>query len=179
VVGASQFSVQLSGNTVHLAGRVALPLHGVPVVAVTVDDDPTPAAASIREAIERAARRLDLDAREAAVAVALTWDGEPAYASLRSLAEGIATAHRAAPRRDAPILVAATADIGASLGAILEDELGVATGVIAIDGLELADLDFIDIGEPIRPANVVPVVVKSLVFPSHDADASPRILGAA
>ena len=38
-----------------------------------------------------------------------------------------------------------------------------------IDGVELADLDFLDIGEPILPTNVLPVVVKSLLFPTSAA----------
>ena len=35
VIGASQFSVQLSGNTIHLFGPIDLPEHNVPVVAST------------------------------------------------------------------------------------------------------------------------------------------------
>jgi len=41
--------------------------------------------------------------------------------------------------------------------------------VISIDGIELQEFDFIDIGEVIRPAMAVPVVVKSLVFPALSA----------
>jgi ethanolamine utilization protein EutA len=70
------------------------------------------------------------------------------------------------------------ADVGASLGSILRDEIGIPGAVIAIDGIELSDLDFVDIGERIEPANVVPVVIKSLVFP-HAAAERPRILGSA
>jgi ethanolamine utilization protein EutA len=33
-----------------------------------------------------------------------------------------------------------------------------------VDGLDLRDLDYVDIGEVVRPAGVVPVVIKSLVF---------------
>jgi ethanolamine utilization protein EutA len=73
-------------------------------------------------------------------------------------------------------MVVLDADVGASVGAIIRDELGITSGVIAIDGVELSDLDFIDVGEHILPANVVPVVIKSLVFP-HDGEARPRILG--
>ena len=36
--------------------------------------------------------------------------------------------------------------------------------LIAIDGLDLVELDYIDVGELLQPANVVPVVVKSLAF---------------
>ena len=51
--------------------------------------------------------------------------------------------------------------------------------MIAIDGLDLADLDYLDIGERILPANVVPVVIKSLLFPEPDLTAHPQIQGAA
>jgi ethanolamine utilization protein EutA len=37
--------------------------------------------------------------------------------------------------------------------------------LISIDGIELQEFDYIDIGAMIVPSQVVPVVVKSLVFP--------------
>ena len=74
------------------------------------------------------------------------------------------------------MIVALTGDVGASLGRILTDELGIDTGVVAVDGLELSALDYIDIGEHILPANVVPVVVKSLVFPDATEPLRPQIL---
>lgn len=163
VIGASQFTLQLSGNTVHVSDRSLLPVHNVPVLSVVAAAQPD--AAAVRAAIERAALRLDLHQRESEVAIALRWDGEPRYADLRALADGIAGAHLASARRDAPLVVALTADIAASLGRILVDELDVRGGVVTLDGLELAELDYIDMGEPILPANVVPVVIKSLVFP--------------
>jgi ethanolamine utilization protein EutA len=43
----------------------------------------------------------------------------------------------------------------------------VARAVIAIDGIELHPFDYVDIGPPVQPANVVPVVIKSLLFPPH------------
>jgi ethanolamine utilization protein EutA (predicted chaperonin) len=37
--------------------------------------------------------------------------------------------------------------------------------VLTLDGLDFGDLDYIDIGAPQPPSGVVPVIVKSLVFP--------------
>ncbi len=34
----------------------------------------------------------------------------------------------------------------------------------ALDGLDVRELDYLDVGAPIQPARVVPVVVKSLAF---------------
>jgi ethanolamine utilization protein EutA len=61
--------------------------------------------------------------------------------------------------------VATDGDIAATLGAVLRDELHFAGDLITLDGLDLGDLDYIDIGAPVPPSGVVPVIVKSLVFP--------------
>jgi ethanolamine utilization protein EutA len=134
VIGASQFTVQVSGSTIAIASP--LPLRNVPVV------------------------RLGSDVRGAGpVALAVRWEGEPEHERIRALAERIA---RATDRR--PLVVAIDGDLAASLGAVLRDELGVTGDLIALDGLELGDLDYIDVGAPVPPSGVVPVVVKSLVF---------------
>jgi ethanolamine utilization protein EutA len=150
-------------------------VHNVPVVAIDVEDGEIDSTA-VSDSLRRRAEQLDLSDRDEPIAVAVKWSGEPRYAQLRSLADGIAAAHRTSPRRDAALIMVLEADVGASIGSIMRDEIGVPGPVVAIDGIELADLDFVDIGEPIRPANVVPVVIKSLVFP-HESAERPRILG--
>ena len=39
-------------------------------------------------------------------------------------------------------------------------------GGLSIDGIELREFDYIDIGELIPTSGAVPVVIKSLVFPN-------------
>ena len=148
VVGASQFSVQLSGATIFVSDPATLPLRGVPVVHAGVE----------RMAAAVAAR----DDRDGPLAIATSWHGEPRHDRVRALAERIrdaAGAHR-------PLVVALDADVAHTLGRVLRDELGVAGPLVVIDGLELRDLDYVDIGAVVKPAGVVPVVIKSLVFPS-------------
>ncbi len=109
-------------------------------------------------------RRLDLDAGRVPVAVSLAWSGEPRHRSLRALARGLAAGLRVAPAGGPPLVLALDADLGRSLGWILAEELGVRADLVCLDGLELAELDYVDVGSPLQPANVVPVVVKSLAF---------------
>jgi ethanolamine utilization protein EutA len=136
VIGASQFTVQVSGSTIGIGAT--LPLRNVPVVP------------------------LGADARGSGpLALAVRWSGEPEHARIRALAERIAAA---SDRR--PLIVATDGDVAATLGAILRDELRFAGELITLDGLELGDLDYIDIGAPQAPSGVVPVIVKSLVFPT-------------
>jgi ethanolamine utilization protein EutA len=146
VVGASQFSVQLSGSTIFVSDATALPIRGVPVVRAP--------AGGLAEAT---ARR---DERDGPLALAVPWTGEPRHAAIRELAERIRDA--AGARR--PLVVALDADIAHTLGAVLRDELGVDGTLIVVDGLELRDLDYVDIGAVVQPAGVVPVIIKSLVF---------------
>jgi ethanolamine utilization protein EutA len=68
-------------------------------------------------------------------------------------------------RRGVPILVVFDGDVGRTVGEILRGELGVLNDVICIDGVRLSELDYVDVGRVVEPANVVPVVIKSLIFP--------------
>ena len=43
-------------------------------------------------------------------------------------------------------------------------EIGLDRAVIAIDGIEVGDLDYVDVGKPMGASEVIPVTVKSLVF---------------
>ena len=47
---------------------------------------------------------------------------------------------------------------------MLRQELHLRSPLVCIDGIELKELDYIDIGALIEQTHVVPVVVKSLLF---------------
>lgn len=163
VIGASQFTVEVSGNTIHLGGEAMLPIHGVPVVrpvlspgAIVADD--------VAAAIGRAFSRLDLVEGESPAALAVSWLGEPRYTSLRELAKGVVGGLARSLAAGTLVLLTLDADVGRSVGAILQEEFGTGASLIVLDGLELKELDYIDVGEVLRPAGVVPVIVKSLAF---------------
>jgi ethanolamine utilization protein EutA len=164
VIGASQFTVQVSGKTIHVSERSGLPLRNVPVIAPALDlsggISVEAVARATREALERACADEDQ-----AVALAIAWRGEPHYLRLRELAEGVALA--LVPRGAArpPLVLMIDGDVGRTLGYILEQELAIGRPVVSIDGIQLKEFDYVDIGEVIRPADVVPVVIKSLLFP--------------
>src|SRR5205085_6565425 len=75
VLGASQFSVQLSGNTVHVSNPEVLPLRNLPVVHARLEGS-NPSAQQVASALARGFRRLDLAEGETAVAIMLPWQGE-------------------------------------------------------------------------------------------------------
>ena len=163
VIGASQFTVQVSGKTIHIGDEAHLPLRNVPVIAPALELEGVVQVESVAAAIRAALERAPVDEGQP-VALALRWRGEPLYPRLRALADGIALALAHGEREAAPLVLMIDGDVGRTLGHILEHELNVRRGVLSIDGIQLREFDFVDIGEVIRPADVVPVVIKSLLF---------------
>jgi ethanolamine utilization protein EutA len=55
------------------------------------------------------------------------------------------------------------------VGIHLREEMRLEYPVVSIDGLELKEFDYIDIGTILDASGAVPVVIKSLIFPSTAA----------
>lgn len=168
VVGASQFSVQVSGNTIMISDEQALPVRNVPVVNMRVDlhDDVDPE--TVRRGIADALVRNDIDATESDVAIAFRWEGLPLHQRFHRLADGIARGLAGTIARGGPVILMMDGDAGRTVGGILQKEFGIESDIISVDGVQLKDLDYVDIGEMIHPTEVVPLVIKSLLFSSPD-----------
>jgi ethanolamine utilization protein EutA len=162
VIGASQFTVQVSGKTIHLPDPELLPVHNIPVVHVSFDPSNVEADA-VAEAIRAKLAQLDVEP-SSRLAVAFAWAGDPDYARLRETALGIRAALGSGEATDNLLLLMIDGDVGRSIGHLLDRELGAGRPVIAIDGVQLQDLDYVDLGAMITPPGVVPVVIKSLLF---------------
>jgi ethanolamine utilization protein EutA len=166
VIGASQFTVQVSGNTISVADPAALPIHNLQVLYPRLPAGDGVEPDRLCAAIASAFQRFDLIEGDQPVALALNWTGVPSYPMLRALGNGIV---RGLPKTIAaghPLVLVFAHDFGKLVGDILREECGVKNNVISIDSVALQEFDYIDIGEMIYPAQVVPVVVKSLVFPT-------------
>ena len=86
--------------------------------------------------------------------------------------------------RGHPLVLAGDGDVGGLLGIHLREEMRISNAIISVDGLELKDFDFIDIGTMLPSSGAVPVVIKSLIFPTtaatgKDWQPAPRALGEA
>jgi ethanolamine utilization protein EutA (predicted chaperonin) len=158
VIGASQYTIQVSGSTIYLSPLEVVPVRNVPVIMPRFDwDRLTPA--SVCAAIREALARFDLVHSEAPVAVAARWQGSATYARIKAFSDGALEAIQ-----QMPLILVFDSDIGGLLGLHVHDEHP-DTRVISIDGVELREFDYIDIGALIPTSGAVPVVIKSLVFP--------------
>jgi ethanolamine utilization protein EutA len=166
VVGASQFSVQVSGNTIAVSNHDALPIRNVPVLYPNVELDGDIEPGRIADEITKAHVRFDIAEGDKPVALAFRWQGDPLHARLKALADGICAGLEETIKAKRPVMLMLDGDIGKTLGQILRRESNVAGDIISIDGVQLKEFDYVDIGEMIRPTNVVPLVIKSLLFPT-------------
>jgi ethanolamine utilization protein EutA len=162
-IGASQYSVQVSGDTLFLSDPSLLPLRDLAAVAVRPD---IPSAPAIADEIRRGVIRLDRE--DGRFALAVRWRHGPAYPALRELCAGIADGTRDLLGATSSLVVVLDADLAGIVGQMLRNELDVRAPIICIDQIALSDLDFIDIGAVVPERSVVPVVVKSLVFSPSD-----------
>ena len=163
VIGASQFTVQVSGKTIYLPDPGVLPVRNVPVVHVGLDLSQDIPAETVVQAIRGTLSHLDL-AQSARMAIAFAWTGDPEYGRLYAAGKALLEAVAPDGKRAEPLLLMIDGDIGKTLGHILHEELGLEGKIVSIDGVQLQELDFVDVGELISPPGVVPVIIKSLLF---------------
>jgi ethanolamine utilization protein EutA len=156
----------VSGKTTHLSAVGALPARNVPVVRLRrplpAVIDPGAVAAELRGSAER--HDVDLSGP---VALSFAWAGQVSYQRLAALAAAIKDA---AGEGDGLLVVVVDADLAQALGAVLKEETGLGRELIALDGIDLAELDYIDIGGHLNPPGVVPVVIKSLLFAGPESE---------
>ena len=164
VIGASQYTVQVSGNTIYLSHPDLLPLRNLQVVTPEFEQKESISAGEIQTSVERALQRFDILNGDRAVALALRWELGPSYPLIRTLAEGLVGAMKPHTSSGLPLVLVFDADIAKLMGNIIERELLPGAGIISIDGIDLKDFDFIDIGQELPDAKAVPVVIKSLIF---------------
>ncbi len=163
VIGAAQYATQVSGNTIFVSPPSTLPLRNIPVVTPAFSFDDEIDAAGVAKAIADELDRLELSDT---VALFVSWFGSASFARLDAFCRGVADGLGPLLGQDKPIILAGDGDVGGLLGIHLREEIKVANPVVSIDGLELKAFDYIDIGAMLEGSGAVPVVIKSLVFPS-------------
>jgi len=166
VIGAGNFSLQVSGSTTFLSSGLTYPLRNLPVIEPFIATR-RPTTKDVKEAIERALSRFDLVEGVDRLILAFNNSVRPSYENLKEFAKGVVNAHPNSIKNKTPIFMCFDADIGNSVGNVMKRETGIQNELLSIDEIKLREGDFIDIGEPIIEDVVVPVVIKTLVFDSE------------
>ncbi|OLC36070.1 MAG: hypothetical protein AUH81_08735 [Candidatus Rokubacteria bacterium 13_1_40CM_4_69_5] len=152
VIGAAQYTVQVSGSTIFTPQPDLLPIRNLPVLSVRLGEPLS--VAGVAEAVRQAAQ--------------IRWPFGPSHGELTALGRGLV---EALDGRQTTVVLAFDRDMARLVGRLMVEELGAKLNLVAVDELELGAFDYIDVGEPLPVSGVVPVVIKSLVFrPPSGAD---------
>jgi ethanolamine utilization protein EutA (predicted chaperonin) len=174
-LGASEYSVQLSGNTCFISNPGALlPRRNLPVLQPDCRLTETVNPLVIAAAIAAHRKAFEAESADAEIALALRWNGAPTYERIRAFAEGIAKGLADKIAAGKPLYIMLDGDVAQTLGHILREDCGVMSEILSIDGVMLMDFDYIDLGRVRMPSYTVPVTIKSLVF-SDDARTFERV----
>jgi ethanolamine utilization protein EutA len=165
VIGASQYTIQVSGSTIYLSPLDVVPVRNIPVVMPHFPwHEDEFEAATVSQVIRDALRRFDLLDASGPVALAAQWEGSATYGRIKAFCSGAVEAMQSHSAKGHPLIFVFDSDIGGLLGLHFREDMRLELPIISIDGVELREFDFIDIGALIPTSGAVPVVIKSLVF---------------
>ncbi len=157
VIGASEYTVQVSGATSFFTSTDNLPAYGLKAVYVQHVVGQVFAAE-----LSAALAKYDIAEFGPGMAISLSIVGELNYASLNEVASGIAALVGAVP--EAMVILTIEQDVARAVGTMLKNEFKLLNQLISIDGISVGLLDYIDIGKPVSLMDLFPITVKSLLF---------------
>jgi len=163
VVGAGTHATDVSGSTIRYDSSM-LPVKNVPILKVSAEDE-----ASLETLKASIAYQLPLHMPEGKIeqiAIAFAGEKRTSFAEVQALAAAIIESAKEVIDSRFPLIVVVENDVGKVLGNALNVMLRHEKPVICIDGVHTANGDYIDIGEPVAGGQVLPVVIKTLVFNS-------------
>jgi ethanolamine utilization protein EutA len=159
VIGASQYTVQLSGETIFVPDSLQLPVRNLRVFVVHCDW-----SAPVTERIEKAVAQLlgERDPEVCGSPFALAFSTPPfvGYGAAQDMARGIDAAFARLAADDRPVALV----FGQNVGQVIGGMLSAKWNMPCIDEVTLSELDFIDVGAVVPEEGFVPVVIKSLAF---------------
>jgi ethanolamine utilization protein EutA len=159
VIGASQYTVQLSGETIFIPESLSLPVRNLRVFVAGVDWQ-APVAERTASAVHKTLAERDEEVRGAPFVLAFTTPPFSGYGAVQEMARGIERALETVAADDRPMALVFVQNIGQVVGGILSAKWNMP----CVDEVSLSELDFIDVGEVVPGEGFVPVVIKSLAF---------------
>lgn len=161
VIGAGSHTTELSGSTIFY-DRVAFPLKNLPVAALTPQEELLEPAA-LADTVQKKLALFSPEGTPVAGVLALHGTQNAKFSDLCKLADGIALGLRPQVKAGLPLILATSADMGKALGQAVGSLLPRAS-LVSLDGVQLPEGAYLDIGAPVAGGQALPVVIKTLIL---------------
>jgi ethanolamine utilization protein EutA len=162
VIGAGVHLTDISGSTINYDYSV-LPLKNVPVIKITGDEELK--IGHLR--VEAIRKRVQWTLHEGSIPlVALAIKGSRTYGfdQLQDLAMDIVAGLDQILQSDQPLIISVENDMAKALGLSIRRHLSRDKPLICIDSISVDNGDYIDIGKPVADGQVLPIIIKTLLF---------------
>lgn len=163
VVGAGSHTTEISGSTITYTDNI-FPIKNIPVMKLNQEQIERADREALAEIIQEKLQWFVDEEEMQKVALSFTGKHKTSFKEIIAIAEGIALGMKDYINQGLPLIVIIENDIAKVLGQTLFSQIGREKEVICIDSIHVEDGDYVDIGRPIAGGDVLPVVIKTLVF---------------
>ncbi|MGX7025188.1 ethanolamine ammonia-lyase reactivating factor EutA [Vagococcus hydrophili] len=162
VVGAGSHTADISGSTITYKKEI-LPIKNMPILKLSQQDE-SGQKAEIAEAIKQKMKWYQLENEFQTIALGIEGEKNPTFQRVLDYAEAIVEGLDLIIQKKEPLVISVQEDMAKALGQCLFSVLPKDYPFVCIDSVKVENGDYIDIGMPVANGNVLPVVVKTLIF---------------
>jgi ethanolamine utilization protein EutA len=160
VIGAGTHTVDVSGSTIFYS-RYFFPLKNIPIVKFNLDEEKKEC---LSKNIQKKLKWYKFEDEQHQVAIAINGCSYSSFADIEELSKAVIEGTADIRKHKGIVIVLTEKDIAKVLGQTLFCNLECSYDVLCIDNISVDNGDYIDIGYPVADGNVVPVIIKTLIF---------------
>lgn len=165
VIGAGNFTMDISGSTIEYT-ETEFPLKSIPIGKIRCRSHED--ISEIENEIQRVKNYFDGE-NDVQIAIALDGPACPTFSEIQDMAMNFVESFQKHFGMERKMILIIKSDIGKALGQAIRRFDRSGRKFICIDSICCTNGDYIDIGKPVAGGNVIPVVIKTLIF-QKDAD---------